>query len=221
MEHTLDLAALKVSGLAVDGNVVWLASIRERLVARAPAEGDDPPTVVVAYPYPVADVAPSPDGLWLVAGGGSQGRQCVLWSLAERREVLRFDCPGGAGGGLAFHRDRLWLTHRHDRRLYVLDPASGEVERVLATEHEIFSPSVAGGDLWLVECETGPFGRFSPKAESTYAFSHFDPEAGRAIERRVAPGVPAAMATDGARFWWAPRDGTGVASTARRDLAPA
>lgn len=231
-----DLGLLEVSGLSVDRDTLWLASIRERLIARAQlaemriagtpsdvtagaASGAPAATLVVRYAHPVADVAPAPEGLWFVAGGGSAGRQCILWSVATASEIRTFDCPGGAGGGLAFHRDRLWLTHRHDRRLLILDPASGAVERTIATEHEVFSPSVApDGAFWLIEAKTGPFGRFSPKSESTYFFSRFDPDGARAVERFAAPLVPAAAATDGARFWCAPRDGTGVVSIALADL---
>lgn len=222
------LASLKVSGLAADGNGLWLASIRERLVGRVDAltaggvdSGAATATVALTYAHPVADVAPSPDGLWLVAGGGTAGRQCVLWSLAEGRALRRFDAPGGAGGGLTLYRDRLWLTHRHNRRLFVLDPANGDVERVIATEHEVFSPSVAGGALWLVEAKTGPFGRFSPASETTYFFARFDPDAERTNERLPAPSPLTAMATDGTRFWYAPRDATGVRQLARTALAPA
>ena len=216
----MQLAALKVSGLSVHDGALWLASIREQCVVRAAldaAVGER----VVAFPHPVADVAPAPEGLWLVAGGGTEGRQCVLWSLAEGRVLHRFDCPGGAGGGLAFHRGRLWLTHRHNRRLHVIDPVSGGVEHSFTTEHEVFSPAVADGALWLVEARTGPFGRFSPSAESSYFFARLDADDGRTLERLAAPDVPAAMATDGARFWYAPRAGTGVAIAARAALAPA
>jgi hypothetical protein len=221
----LELARMKVSGMSLEGDTLWLASIRDKLVARVvagvcgAAAGTAHGEVVLTYAHPVADVAPMPEGLWMVAGGGSEGRQCALWSLAEGREIRRFDCPGGAGGGLAWYRERLWLTHRHNRRLLVLDPASGAVERTIATEHEIFSPSVAAGALWFVEAKTGPFGRFSPPSESTYFFSRFDPDAERTVERLAAPASPAAMATDGTRFWFAPRDGTGVVCVAGSALA--
>ena len=214
----IELARLKVSGMSLESDTLWLASISDKLVARAAASAALA-EVVLTYPHAVADVAPVPEGLWMVAGGGSEGRQCVLWSLAEAREIRRFDCPGGTGGGLTWYRERLWLTHRHNRRLLVLDPKSGAVERTIPTEHEIFNPSVAGGALWLVEAETGPFGRFSPPSESSYFFSRFDPDTERTVERLAAPATPVAMATDGTRFWFAPRDGTGVKCVARSALA--
>ncbi len=221
------VAGVKVSGLSADGNALWLASIRDRLVARAETRSPDgvdvtkaTVKVVLTYPHPVADVAPCADGLWLVAGGGSTGRQCVLWSLTEGRELRRFDTPDGAGGGLAFHHERLWLTHRHNRRLLALDPASGAVERVIATEHEVFSPSVVRGELWLVEAKTGPFGRFSPASETVYFFTSFDPDGERARERLVAPGAVTAMASDGTCFWYAPRDAAGLGQVARSALVP-
>lgn len=222
---TLDLTRIKISGMSLEGDTLWLASIRDKLVARVAAGVCDAAAgvaqgeVVLAYAHPVADIAPMPEGLWMLAGGGSEGRQCVLWSLTEGREIRRFDCPGGAGGGLAWYRERLWLTHRHNRRLLVLDPASGAVERTIATEHEIFSPSVAAGALWLVEAKTGPFGRFSPPSESTFFFSRFDPGAECAVERLAAPASPVAAATDATRFWFAPRDGTGVECVVRSALA--
>lgn len=218
--EALDLAALKVSGLSVAGETLWLASIAERLVARAPADLERC-TVAMRHPHPVADVAPAPEGLWLVAGGGREGRQCVLWSLAEGRALRAFDCPGGGGGGLAFFRGRLWLTHRHNRRLLVLDPASGAVERTIATEHEVFSPSVAGDALWIVEAKTGPFGRFSPQSESVHYFARFDPDRAASVERLRAPAVPTAAATDGERFWYAPRGAPGLVCVPRAALAAA
>jgi hypothetical protein len=221
----LDLATIKVSGLWVEGDVLWLASIRDRVVTHADAAtaglAPTTATVVLAYAHPVADVALARAGLWFVAGGGSAGRQCVLWSTHEAREIRRFDCPDGAGGGLAFYRDQLWLTHRHNRRLLVLDPENGGIVRVLATEHEVFSPSVSNGALWLVEAKTGPFGRFSPAAETTYFFARFDPDGEETVERLLAPLAPTAMATDGSRFWYAPRDGTGVSQVGRTALASA
>jgi hypothetical protein len=224
----VEVARIKVSGLSAQHGVLWLASIRERLVARVDAasvNGIDvaaaTATVALTYPHPVADVAPSPEGLWLVAGGGSNGRQCVLWSLTDGRELRRFDTPDGAGGGLAFHRERLWLTHRHNRRLLVLDPASGAVERVIATEHEVFSPSAMGDELWLVEAKTGPFGRFSPASETTFFFTAFDSDSELPRERIVAPAAVTSMASDGNWFWYAPKDATGLDQTARSALATA
>jgi hypothetical protein len=208
-EAPVDLAALKIAGLWLEGSTLWIASVRERLVARGALDAERV-DVVLRYPHAVADVARAPEGLWMVAGGGGEGRQCVLWSPEQGREVRRFNCPGGAGGGLAFHRGRLWLTHRHNRRLFVLDPACGAVERVIATEHEVFSPSVAGDALWLVEAHTGPFGRFSPGEQTQYFFAHFDPDGERTIVRVPAPVNPSAMVTDGARFWFAPRDAAGL-----------
>lgn len=225
---TIDVARIKVSGLSAEDGVLWLASIRERLVARVAVGSADRvdvkaamATVILVYPHPVADVAPSPEGVWLVAGGGSEGRQCVLWSLAEGRELRRFDTPAGAGGGLAFYRERLWLTHRHNRRLLVLDPVRGTVERTITTEHEVFSPSVVRGALWLVEAKTGPFGRFGPASETSYFFTEFDVDAEAACRRLVVPVAPTAIASNGTRVWYAPRETAGVVELAHDALPPA
>jgi len=216
----VDLATLKVSGLALEGETLWLTSMRDQLVARVDTDLGTA-SAVVRFPHPVADVAPAAVGLWIVAGGGENGRQCVLWSRDQGTAIARFDCPGGAGGGLALGGDRLWLTHRHSRRLLVLDPATGAVERSIATEHEIFSPSFVDGALWVAEAKTGLFGRFSPQSESIYFFTPLDPERGTACERLAAPVPPAAMTTDGRRFWYAPRAGLGVVATTRAALVPA
>ena len=216
----LDLAALQISGLALEAETLWLTSMQERLVARAAADGSGA-VAVLRFPHPVADVAPGPEGLWIVAGGGRDGRQCVLWSATEQRALRRFDCPGGAGGGLAWGRGRLWLTHRHNRRLLVLDPSNGAVERTITTEHEVFSPSFADGELWLVETKTGPFGRFSPQSEAVYFFTRFDSDREAVCERLAAPAAVAAMTTDGRRFWYAPRGETGIACCARAELGAA
>ena len=107
---------------------------------------------------------------------------------------------------------KIWLAHRHNRKLFCLDPESGKVYWVIRTENETFSPTAYKNGLWLIESDPGPLGHWSRAQECKYFFSRFDPARERIVERHAVPFVPSCMAFDGERFWYAEEGKRGLVS---------
>jgi len=216
----LELHDLSITGMHHDGSILWMAAPEERLVAAYDTKTEGV-TKRLAYRHEVWDVCPAAEGLWLLSGGGSLGRQLVLWCLEEKREIRKFNCPDGAGAGVTLLDGKIWLTHRHNRKLYCLDPVSGKVNWMIRTENESFSPATYKNELWLVECDPGPLGHWSESRQGKYFFSRYDPARENIVERLPVSFVPVCMACDGGRFWYAERGKKGIALTKRSLLVAA
>ncbi|TAJ79125.1 hypothetical protein EPO44_19575 [bacterium] len=210
----LQLQDITIAGMHCDGDILWLAAPYERLVATYhPSTGKTEKKIT--YTHEIWDVCPHGDDLWLVTGGGSLGRQIVFWSLGEGREIRKFNCPDGAGAGMTLLDGKIWLTHRHNRKLFCLDPGSGKVNWIIRTEHETFSPAAYKNKLWLIESDPGPLGHWSESRQGKYFFSHYDPVRERIVERLPVSFVPRCMAFDGERFWYAEQGKKGIATMKR------
>lgn len=204
----LDLQACSITGMDLEGDRLWLAVPEKNLVAtHDPVRGKS--EEILTYPHEVWDVCAREDQLWLVTTGGTLGRQIVLWSLKERRETGRFNCPDGAGAGITVLDGRLWLTHRHNRKLFCLDPLTGKTNWVMRTRHETFSPAACGNELWLVESDPGPLGHWSKSQQEKHYFSRYDPVRETFVERLAVPFAPRCMTLDGARYWYAEKEQKG------------
>lgn len=207
-----ELEQRAITGMGWDGRVLWLAIPEERLIAAYdPFRGIMENTF--AYRHEVWDLCPQEEALWLMAGGGKLGHQLVLLSLKEGEELRRFDCPDGAGAGIAFYDGKLWLTHRHNRKLFCLDPESGKVNWVIRMENETFSPTAYRNELWFIESDPGPLGPWNRSQRGKQFFSRYDPARERVIERLEVPFVPRCVAFDGERFWYAEEGKKGLSST--------
>ena len=207
----LDLQNIVIAGMHCGESLLWIAAPDERLVATyhmCTVETEKK----LGYLHEIWDVCPHEDGLWLVTGGGKLGRQLVLWSLEEGREIRKFNCPDGAGAGMTLLNGKIWLVHRHNRKLFCLDPGSGKVNWVIRTEYETFSPAAYKNELWLIESDPGPLGHWSESRQGKYFFSHYDPVRERIVERLPVPFIPRCMAFDGERFWYSEREKNGFAS---------
>ena len=210
----MDPARLSISGMAHDGSLLWLALPEERgVAAHDPASGKT--ETRLAYVHEVWDVCPAEGGLWLLAAGGKLDRQIVFWSFAEERETLRYGCPDGAGSGLALYDDKLWLPHRHNRKLFCIDPKSGKTNWIVRTQHETFSPAAYKNELWLIESDPGPLGHWN-EGQARYFFGRYDPAREQIIERLPVAFAPRCMAPDGERFWYAELEKSGFSSMAKK-----
>ncbi|HXK40207.1 MAG TPA: hypothetical protein VJ837_05225, partial [Candidatus Paceibacterota bacterium] len=190
---------LSVSGLNWDGNLLWLAIPEKHLVAcYDPATGESEEKL--RYEHAVWDVCGSEEGLWMMTEGGRLGRQLVLWSFGEEKEIRKFNCPDGAAAGITIYLDRLWLTHRNNRKLFCLDPANGKLIWMMRTERESFSPAACGNELWFIEADLGPLGHWSASGQGKYFFARYAPVRETIVERRPVSFHPACMALDGERF---------------------
>lgn len=210
----LEIKNFSIAGMHYDRSLLWVAAPEERLVAAWNTKTGEVEKTL-AYQHEGWDVCPNDDGLWIVSGGGSLGRQLVLWSLEEKREIRKFNCPDGAGAGMTLLDGRIWLTHRHNRKLFCLDPGSGKVNWVIRTENESFSPAAYRNELWLIEADPGPLGHWSESEQGKYFFSRYDPAREKIVERLPVAFAPSCMAYDGARFWYAERGKKGFTSTKR------
>lgn len=206
-----DIEKVVIAGIKWSGGHLWVAASGERFVAtHSPSTGVTEKRLT--YPHEIWDLCPGADGLWLMTGGGKLGRQLVLWSLERSEELHKFNCPDGAGAGVTLYSGKLWVTHRHNRKLFCLDSQDGKVNWVIRTENETFSPAAYGNELWLVEADPGPLGHWDETEQGRYFFSRYDPARERIVERRPVPFIPHCMAFDGARFWYAERGKKGLSS---------
>jgi outer membrane protein assembly factor BamB len=206
------LREISVAGMKHDGRLLWLAVPEQRQVATY-----DPATGKVeerlTYVHEVWDVSPAETGLWLLTAGGKLDRQIVFWSFAEDKPTRTFSCPEGAAAGATLLDGKLWLTHRNNRKLYCLDPETGKTNWVIKTENETFSPAAFRHELWMIESEPGPLAHWGEKRHGKYFFSRYDPARELVVERLPVDFIPACMAYDGERFWYAESDKNGIAST--------
>ena len=210
----MEVENLAIGGMAHDGRLLWLAAPDERLVAaHDPDSGKT--EARLSYAHEVWDVCPAEEGAWLLTAGGKLDRQIVFWSFAEEKETARYGCPDGAGSGLALYDDKLWLPHRHNRKLFCIDPKSGKTNWIVRTQHETFSPAAYRNELWLVEADPGPLGHWSETAQK-YFFSRYDPVRETIIERLAVPFAARCMAPAGGRFWYAELEKDGFSSMAKR-----
>jgi len=211
----LEIEKVSVAGMEWDGALLWVAVSGACLVATY-----DPATKKaeqrLVYPHAVWDLCPHEDDLWMMTEGGPLGRQVVLWSLDRGAELGQFNCPDGAGAGMVLYDGKLWITHRHNRKLFCLDPRNGKVKWVIRTENETFSPTAHGNELWLIESDPGPLGHWGAAGQGRYFFSRYDPARERIVERHPVPFIPHCMAFDGARFWYTERGKKGFCSTKRK-----
>src|ERR1043166_2736432 len=190
--------------MAHDGNLLWLAAPDERLVAAHDPESGKT-EARLSYAHEVWDVCPAEDGAWLLTAGGKLDRQIVFWSFREEREIQSYGCPDGAGSGLALYDEKLWLPHRHNRKLFCIDPKSGKTNWVVLTHRETFSPAAYRNELWLVESDPGPLAHWSDPRHARYFF-----------ERVPVPFAPRCMAPEGPHFWYAELEKKGIARAAKK-----
>jgi outer membrane protein assembly factor BamB len=197
--------------------LLWLACPAQSIVATYdPASG----ACEKRLPHPdVEHACPAAGGIWLQTRGGNLGRQLVLWSPHENRSLRRFDCPDGAASGITVVDGKLWLSHRRNRKLFCIDPESGELLWTIQTERQIFSPTTYCAQLWGVECEPGPLGDWGDVDQADYCFVRFDPVHERVVERYEVPFTPTCVAVQDNHFWYAIHSQTGLSDRARKSFS--
>jgi hypothetical protein len=211
----VDVESLAIGGMAYDGRLLWLAVPDERIVAAHDPESGKT-EARLSYAHEVWDVCPAEDGAWLLTAGGKLDRQIVFWSFREERETVSYGCPDGAGSGLALYDEKLWLPHRHNRKLFCIDPKSGKTNWIVRTQHETFSPAAYKNELWLIESDPGPLAHWSDPRHARYFFARYDPARETIIERLPVPFAPRCMAPHGAHFWYAELGKNGIAREAKK-----
>ena len=209
----IDISSLHITGMQWHVGRLWLTSADASIVVTY-----DPSTESCEEILSLPDVrhaCPSHEGVWLIAGGGRLGQQLLLWCTETNRMLRRFDCPDGAASGATFLNGKLWLTHRRNRKLFCMDPESGRALWTIRMDHQVFSPTSYGDELWCVECDPGPLGDWSDEREAVYAFLRYDPTREQVVERIPVRFPPACITLDGERFWYAVQDEAGLRAGAR------
>ena len=211
-----NVRSLSITGMQWYADRLWLTSADASVVATYDPT-NELGTVVLSFPG-VRHACPSREGVWLIAGGGRLGQQLLLWS-PERNEVLRqFDCPDGAASGVTVLKDKLWLTHRRNRKLFCIDPNSGGALWTIRMEHQVFSPTSHGDELWCIECDPGPLGDWSNDQQTAYAFHRYDPSREEVTERIPIPFRPTCLTLTSKRFWYALDHETGFQTQNRQPV---
>ena len=129
-----------VHGVTYDGRHVWFAS-GDKLTALDPASGETVRTLGVA-----AD-----------AGTAFDGRH--LYQIAEQRiqkiepqsgrVLATIPAPGGGGdSGLAWAEGTLWVGHYRQRKIYQIDPETGEILRTIESNRFVTGVTWVDGELW-------------------------------------------------------------------------
>lgn len=132
--------ANRVHGVTHDGEHVWFAS-GDRLNAFDPASGNAVRTIDVAAH----------------AGTAFDGKH--LFQIAEDRiqkidpkngrVVNTIPAPGGGGdSGLAWAEGTLWVGHYRARKIYQVDPNTGEILRTIESNRFVTGVSWVDGELW-------------------------------------------------------------------------
>lgn len=177
--------AAEVHGVTFDGRHVWFAS-GDRLNALDPDSGTIVRTIDVAAH----------------AGTAFDGRH--LFQIAEDR-IQRIDlgtgaviasipAPGGGGdSGLAWAEGSLWVGHYRERRIYQVDPETGQVLRTIESNRFVTGVSWVDGELWHATWD----GDGSDLRQ-------VDPRTGEVLERRTMPegtGISGLESDGGRRFF--------------------
>ena len=129
-----------VAGLTFDGDRVWFAA-GGKIVALDPASGKLVRELAVAGH----------------AGTAFDGRH--LYQIAEDRiqkvdpvtgDVLASIPAPGRGGdsGLTWAEGSLWVGHYRERKIYEIDPATGQIRRTITSDRFVTGVSCVDGALW-------------------------------------------------------------------------
>jgi glutamine cyclotransferase len=175
----------RVHGVTYDGEHVWFAS-GDKLNAFDPASGQAVRSIDVAAH----------------AGTAFDGEH--LFQIAEDRirkinpktgsVLATIPAPGGGGdSGLAWAEGTLWVGQYRDRKIYQLNPNSGEILRTIESNRFVTGVSWVEGELWHATSE-------GDESE----LRRVDPMTGNVLERlEMPPGMNVSgLESDGsARFF--------------------
>ena len=129
-----------VHGVSYDGHHVWFAS-GEKLNGFDPASGK-----VVRSIDVVAQAGTAFDGQHLFQIGGGRIHKI---DLGTGRVVATIPAPGGGGdSGMAWAEGALWVGQYRDRKIYKIDPDTGEILRTIESNRFVTGVTWVDGELW-------------------------------------------------------------------------
>jgi glutamine cyclotransferase len=193
-----------VAGVTYDGQHVWFAS-GDKLNALDPDTGERVRAIDAA-----AHAGTAFDGHHLFQLSGDRIQKidpntgCVLSSIPA---------PGGGGSGLTWAEGTLWMGQYRNRKIFQLDPRTGEILRTIESNRFVTGVTWVDGELWHATFEGD---------ESD--LRRVDPHSGEVLERlAMPPGVAVSgLEADGAdRFFCGGEDSGKVRAVRRPKRRPA
>jgi outer membrane protein assembly factor BamB len=175
----------QVHGVTFDGERAWLAT-GTHLQALDPGSGKLGARLAVA-----SDAGTAFDGRHLYQITGD-----VIQKLDSRSgEVLAVIPAPGKGGdsGLAWAEGKLWVGQYHERKIYGIDPSTGQVLKTIESDRYVTGVTWVDGELWHGTWEND---------ESE--LRRVEPESGQVLERLEMPkgsGVSGLESDGGDRFF--------------------
>ena len=176
--------AERVHGVSYDGRHVWFAS-GEKLNAFDPSSGKAFRSIDVA-----ADAGTAFDGqhLFQIAEDRIQKVDPETGTV-----ISSIPAPPGSNSGLAWAEGTLWVGRYRDRKIYQLDPETGEILRTIESNRFVTGVTWVDGELWHATWEG-----------DDSDLRRVDPRTGEVLERLEMPagmGVSGLESDGGDRFF--------------------
>jgi glutamine cyclotransferase len=193
-----------VAGVTYDGQHVWFAS-GDKLNALDPDTGERVRAIDAA-----AHAGTAFDGHHLFQLSGDRIQKI---DPNTGRVLSSIPAPGGGGSGLTWAEGTLWMGQYRNRRIFQLDPRTGEILRTIESNRFVTGVTWVDGELWHATFEG---------EESD--LRRVDPDTGEVLERlAMPPGVNVSgLESDGGdRFFCGGEDSGKVRAVRRPKRRPA
>jgi glutamine cyclotransferase len=156
-----------VAGVTYDGQHVWFAS-GDKLNALDPDTGERVRAIDAA-----AHAGTAFDGHHLFQLSGDRIQKI---DPNTGRVLGSIPAPGGGGSGLAWAEGTLWMGQYRNRKIFQLDPRTGEILRTIESNRFVTGVTWVDGELWHATFEGD---------ESD--LRRVDPHTGRVLEKLDLP----------------------------------
>lgn len=179
------------AGLAMVGSRLWIANLGGTVGIVDVATGETVTRVAVGPGEPASLAAAGDGGVWVPLHGPGGGLVRLgtdpTGSTPRRTELAE------SAFSVAVGDSRVWVGGL-ERRLFEVNPATGEVERALDLGGAPRGVAVAAGDVWVSLRDAGSVVRV-------------DGESGEELERIAVDGRPWPVAAGGGFVWVATGEG--------------
>ncbi len=129
-----------VHGVTFDGQRTWFAS-GDRLQAFDPVSGEARGSLSCA-----ADAGTAFDGRYFYQ---LSGRVIEKLDPESGRVLATIPAPGqGKDSGLAWAEGKLWVGQYRDRKIFVIDPATGDILKTIESDRFVTGVTWVDGELW-------------------------------------------------------------------------
>ena len=187
-----------VAGVTYDGQHVWFAS-GDKLNALDPDTGERVRAIDAA-----AHAGTAFDGHHLFQLSGDRIQKI---DPNTGRVLSSIPAPGGGGSGLTWAEGTLWMGQYRTRKIFQLDPRTGEILRTIESNRFVTGVTWVDGELWHATFEGD---------ESD--LRRVDPDTGEVLERLAMPpgvAVSGLEADGGDRFFCGGEDSGKVRAVRR------